>query len=166
MSLEHLEKLQNLENLEQSKSELEALEATTYLVFSLLGSRYATLLLSVREVVEYKQPKPLPNTNPAFLGVINIRGEIIGVIDLSTRLGGKPVSSQRPSLLVVDTENGAVATLVESVVSVVNIDPKTIDTRSNQNSKGNSVEGIAQLDSELVTIVDLKSIVGQTKIAA
>ena len=155
-----------MENIQQSSSELAELEANTYLVFSLMGGHYATQLLSVREVVEFKEPKSLPNTSPAFLGVINIRGEIIGVIDLSARLGGKQVQSARPSLLVVDTAQGAVAALVDEVLSVVTIDPKTIDSNSNKNSNGDAVEGIAQLDKSLVTIVNLKSIVGDTKIAA
>jgi purine-binding chemotaxis protein CheW len=141
-------------------------EADTYLVFSLQNSLYATQLLGVREVVEFKEPKELPNTNAAFLGVINIRGEIIAVVDLSTLLGGKSSQSKRPTLLLVESDNGAVAALVDEVQSVVTFDSTQIDSALATQTAGGMILGIARQERHLVTLINLKEIIGATRIAS
>ena len=133
-------------------------EADTYLVFTLSDGLYATPLLAVREVVEYKTPKPLPNTRPSFLGVINVRGEIVGIVDLAMKLGGKATKVQRPTLLVIGTEEGALAAVVDEVVSVVRIEASAIDRQSHG-------ENIARLDERLVTLLDLKRVVSASEIS-
>lgn len=136
-------------------------EADTYLVFSLAGGLYATPLLCVREVVEFKTPKPLPNTRPSFLGVINVRGEIVGIVDLAMCLGGKAARTERPTLLVVGTGDAALAALVDEVISVVKIEASAIDRHAHgqQNKVDNAAtgefQGIARLDDRLVTVLDL-----------
>ena len=140
-------------------------EKDAYLVFTLHDGLYATPLLDVREVVEFKSPKALPNTKPAFLGVINIRGEIIGVIDLSVRLGGPAVQGTRLSLLVISSNDGAISALVDEVQSVVQIEPSKIEKYSKGQHEGDSGYGVARLDDRLVTIIDLKKVIDSSDIA-
>ena len=79
-----------------------------YLVFRLGDEAYATSLLGVREVLEFQTPKPIPNAIAALLGVINIRGQIIGVLDLRLRFG-IPAARDRGSMMVFDLEGDASA---------------------------------------------------------
>lgn len=58
-----------------------------FLVFSVGEELYASPLLSIREVLEFQPPKPMPNMVHYFTGVINVRGAIVGVIDLRTKFG-------------------------------------------------------------------------------
>jgi purine-binding chemotaxis protein CheW len=156
-------------------------DADTYLVFRLGDITHATRLLDIREVVEFKAPKPLPNTHPSFLGVINIRGEVVGLVDLATLLGGKvPGSSARKILLVVGSEAipdasaqrggerssgpGAVAVVVDSVVSVAHIPETSVDVQSRGQGMHGSFRGVATLpDGSLVTLLDLSMILNASE---
>jgi purine-binding chemotaxis protein CheW len=59
-----------------------------YLTFQLSGEMYAVGILNVKEIIEYGQLTEIPMM-PAFIrGVINLRGSVVPVIDLSARFGG------------------------------------------------------------------------------
>lgn len=151
-------------------------DADTYLVFRLGDNTHATRLLDIREVVEFKTPKPLPNTHPSFLGVINIRGEVVGLVDLLTLLGGpRPSTAERRILLVVGTDaskdastpmggdqaagTGALAVVVDNVVSVAHIPESSVDLQSRGQGMHASFRGVATLnDGSLVTLLDLSTL--------
>jgi purine-binding chemotaxis protein CheW len=141
----------------------EAAEAERYLVFHIEGVRYGTRLLGVREVIEYVDPKPVPRTQANYLGVINIRGEIIGVVDLAPRLG----QSQGPKaggvgsrfLMIVETPTGNVACVVDKVELVAAFAPGDIDTRRAESRSFPQFTGIARYKDDLVNIVDLPGLV-------
>jgi purine-binding chemotaxis protein CheW len=143
-------------------------ETDTYLVFSIAGGLYATPLLDVREVVEFKSPKPLSNTKPSFLGVINIRGEIVGIVDLAMCLGGKATKAERPTLLVVGKDDAALAALVDEVLSVVKFEDSSIDRHAHGQQSdciSSGHLGIARLEERLVTLLDLGVVVGAQNIS-
>lgn len=127
-----------------------------YLIFDLDEHRYGTLLLSIREIVECKKVKPVPNTIVSFLGVMNLRGQIIGVIDLRSRfLEAEP--SLDGELLVFETEVGPIGALVDKVISVTDISAENIEFRPNIvcSIPIEYLTGIARVGDELITIVDL-----------
>jgi len=154
-----------MSNATEINSDSVTPETAAYLIFALADGMYATPLLSVREVVEFKSPKPMPNAHPSFLGVINIRGEIVGVLDLSLRLGGKPISHNRPSLLVVGSQDGAIAALVDEVHSVANFAPSQIDPTSKFDTGTGTCLGVARHDNFLVTLLNLESLVACSEVA-
>jgi purine-binding chemotaxis protein CheW len=128
----------------------------SYLVFSVNNGFYAAPLLTVREVTEYTHPKKVPHTQDFFLGVTNIRGEIVGVLDLSKRLSGEFCSGERRCMIVVNLENCALAIVVNSVSQVVEISNDEIDKKNPALSTENSYVGIAKIEGDLVTILNLQ----------
>ena len=101
-------------------------DSEKYLVYQLGGESYASPLMEVREVIEYRAAKPIPHTAPFFKGVINVRGEIIGVVDLRTRLGIE--TGTAPSAhLIFDAESGPLAAVVDRVHAVSVIHEKDLD---------------------------------------
>jgi purine-binding chemotaxis protein CheW len=129
-----------------------------FLIFRLGVEIYGTPLLNVREVIEYKDPKPVPNSDKSFEGVINLRGEVIGILDLRKIFG---VEAPPPAaLLVFECEMGVLAGAVDKVVSVTEIKDANID-RKQSTGKRNDVEymiGIGKTDLGLVTLIDLMQI--------
>ena len=131
-----------------------------YLVFGLADLLFAVPLLQVRELVEYQQPKPLPNTRPSCVGAINLRGEIVGLIDLRIRFGLPQTKLQRAALMVCESSHGTIAAIVERVLSVTTITPDEIDRSRNLQPSATKqaqlhITGVARKEQDVINLLDL-----------
>ena len=137
-----------------------------YLLFRVGGQLYGTPLLGIREVVEPQETKPLPNTVSFFSGVINVRGQVIGVVDLRKRFGCEATKHQRMALMVFDTESGSLAALVDEIECVVQIPPAQIEAKPVVRSHV-SVDyllGIGNQDGRLISLIDLNRVLGSEEL--
>ena len=142
-------------------------EEDRFFIFQLGEELCGTPLLGVREVIQAQEVKPVPDTKPYFVGMVNIRGQIIGVIDLRLRYNHQAVDSDQKAFAVFETRRGTVAAIVDRVDSVSSISNSDID-RSNSVLTGISPEyllGVAHVKSRLVTLLDLNRLLGDEVIA-
>jgi purine-binding chemotaxis protein CheW len=110
-----------------AEKELEQL-----LTFEQRGDEYALPLLRVREIVEYRSVTGLPATPPYVLGVIDLRGMVVPVIDMAAKLGlGPSPISSRSCIVLVETELGPsgalVGVLVDAVRGVIELSAEEIE---------------------------------------
>ena len=140
-------------------------EATTvddirYLLFRLGAVFYATPLLGVREVVEAQDAKPVPGTSDCFNGVINIRGQVVGVVDLRKRFNHAATSNHEMALMVFETGSGLLAALVDQAEAVVHIPAAKIERRSNIVAPVDPehILGVGQHQGKLITIIDVAKV--------
>lgn len=142
--------------------QLEVAEEERYLVFKLGGELYGTPLLGVREVVEAQPSKEIPHSLPHFAGIINIRGEIVGVIDLRVRFGHPTVESKRNAMMVFQTSGGPMAALVDEIEAVQRIPSGEITKDPNVRTAipADFLIGIAKHGGRLITVIDLNSTLG------
>ncbi len=129
-----------------------------YLIYKIGEEVYGSPLLSIREVLEYQAPKFMPNMVDYFTGVINVRGGIVGVIDL--RLKFKLIEKNKNSqtaLLLCDTDRGLIAAVVDAVESVQLIEEKDLEKEPPIQSKIDKsfLIGVARNKDRLITIVDI-----------
>ncbi len=134
-----------------------------FLVFSVGEDLYASPLLSIREVLEYQIPKPMPNMVHYFTGVINVRGAIVGVIDLRTKFGHEAKNWPRTPFLLCDTARGAIATIVDSVDRVQTFTEEQIERHPPVATKieQNYLIGVAKSSHELITLVDMEKLLNE-----
>jgi purine-binding chemotaxis protein CheW len=136
-----------------------------FLVFRLEEDFYATPLLGVREVVEYQQPKAIPNTTGWFSGIINIRGEIIGVINLRTRLQYPPRERIQlgVALVLFQTDIGTLAAIVDKIESVREFPEEKIEKNPGIAARVpmEYLIGIGQSDNQLINLIDLNKILSK-----
>jgi purine-binding chemotaxis protein CheW len=131
-----------------------------YLRFYLDKDLYAVKLMDVQEVIEYIPPKKIPNTHPYFLGVINVRGEIVGVVDLRKKMNYQEGAQQRAVLILLKDEDHSVAAVVDQLLDVKKITTwdnsvlKNIDVRLDQEF----VLGVHLDSSSFVIGIDLKRV--------
>ena len=153
---------------QQHLSVSDSTEEGRYLLFRLGTELYGTPLLGVREVVEAQPTKPVPNTISCFTGVINIRGEIVGVIDLRMRFGHPANTGAESALMVFSTEAGPMAALVDKVEAVVKIPDDKIDKQPNVHTTVplEFLLGIAKDSERLVTLIDLNRTLGKEELKA
>jgi purine-binding chemotaxis protein CheW len=137
-----------------------------YLLFWIGQELYGAQLQEVREVLEYQEPKFMPNMAAHFTGVINIRGSIIGVSDLRKKFQQKAERTRSTAFLVCDTPQGAIAAVVDRVDSVTSIAQNQLErklpvlTQIDQSY----VVGIAKIKDFLVTIVKLQQVMSEDKL--
>lgn len=138
-----------------------------FLVYQLAGELFATPLIEVRGVVEYHLAKPIPHTAPYYKGVINIRGEIMGVIDLRERLGLS--ADQAPACqLIFESDSGALAGNVDRVISVSVLTDENIDRKASvdsTNKERSYFQGIAKLEGKILTLISLSKIANSTELS-
>ena len=99
---------------------------TQYLTFHLAGEEYAVGILQVREIIAYGTLTKVPHTPPSIRGVINLRGNVVPVVDLGRKFGltASPVTD-RTCIVIVEaninesrTVMGVIADSVSQVISM------------------------------------------------
>lgn len=128
-----------------------------FLIYSVGGENYGSPLLSIREVLQYQKPKPMPNMVASFAGVINVRGAIVGVVDLRQKFSVPAQLNERTAMLLCDTDRGSIAAIVDRVESVMELPEKDLDRKPAIKAKVDQsyLLGIAKAAEKLITLIDL-----------
>lgn len=132
-----------------------------YLTFRIGNENYGLELSQTREIIEYSGITEVP-LMPNFLrGVINLRGEVVPVIDLAVRLGRKSIEVQkRTCIIVVELENNeqnhVLGLLADSVSEVIDMNDDNIEDAPSfgANIRADFIQGIAKRDDEFVVLLD------------
>lgn len=130
------------------------------IVFSLANELYGIEVTKVREIHSYEPPTPLPNTQPFVKGVINIRGEIVPVIDLYLRFDKEAKYSYTKTTLMVTTKTSdgrMVAVIVDSIDTLAQFSPQNLIELSSDGLfiNRNFLQGIAQIEERHVLVIDV-----------
>lgn len=136
---------------------MDHLNLKRYLSFSLGAEEYAIPLLSVREVIAMPEVTSTPYSPPYFLGIMNLRGQVISVIDLRLKLGVKPGASSETSVVILDFADHNIGVVVDSVNSVLHpkeselMEPPEIESSKNLDF----ILNVYRKEHELVLILDI-----------
>ncbi|MEZ5964118.1 MAG: chemotaxis protein CheW [Planctomycetota bacterium] len=115
----------------------------------------------VREINRTVDVTPVPRTNDAVRGLVNLRGELVTVLDLGQLLLGKPSSLQRTSRnVILRTEDESVGLLVDWVGDVVEAAGKKIEPVPFEvhGMDAGMFAGVIQLDSGLMVVLDVDAV--------
>lgn len=116
-----------------------------YLTFHLGEDEFCLPVSAVQEIRTWSQPTPLPRAEPALLGVINLRGTILPVIDLACRLGLPLRGGFTRRVIVVTEHNGRLAgVVVDRVADIVRLPTDAISPPPSVGNPG-SAEVLAGL---------------------
>ena len=121
----------------------------------------------VREIVRVPEITPVPNAPEHIEGVINLRGKIIAVVDLSKRFGeGAIERSSKSRVVVVEMEGRLVGLLVSSASEVLKLSPSEIEAPQNvfPNEEMNYVTGVGKLNDRLILLLDLSRILQRVEL--
>jgi purine-binding chemotaxis protein CheW len=128
-----------------------------FLSFSLAKEDYAVPLLSVKEVIAMPEITPIPYTPSHFLGIMNLRGQVISVIDLRTKFNIKPEASSETAVIICDLKPICLGVVVNSVNSVLSLLEKDINPRPEfQSSKASDyITGVTRKEEKLILLIDI-----------
>ena len=138
-----------------------------HLIFLLNDKRYALPLSKIKEVIRVTNITPLPGVVPFYKGLINIRGQIISVIDLRTLLGieTQTLDAKRNAIIISQVGEILVGAIVDKVEEVRAYDRSemNISDTGRMEMAGAGVYGVAKDQSgELTLLIDLEKAVENT----
>ncbi|MFO7172354.1 MAG: chemotaxis protein CheW [Bacillota bacterium] len=135
-------------------------------VFQLGNELYGADIQAVREVVRAQEYRitPVPRTPAYLLGVTNLRGRVIPVIDLRRRLGQPPAPLTEASrIAVLEGELGTVGMVVDGVSEVVRVPVGSIEPPSPVMVRrdGDFIRGVARVGERLIILLDLGAVLAR-----
>jgi purine-binding chemotaxis protein CheW len=137
----------------------DATQTQRYLTFSLRNEEYAVPLLAVKEVIAMPEVTPVPHTPPHFLGIMNLRGQVVSVVDLRLKFGMKAVAEkqQETGVIIFDFGDFTVGGVVCSINSVLTFSGAEIQPKPEVIShvKTDYITGVAKKGEKLIVILDV-----------
>jgi len=131
-------------------------------IFKLANEEYGCDIDKVKEVLKMVKITPLPETLDFIEGVINLRGDVIPVLDLRKRIGLETEQSYKnSSVVIVETAQNTAGLVVDSVTEVLNINEEDIqDSNGEQNgNKNRLIEGVGKVAERLLIILNLNEVI-------
>ena len=125
------------------------------------GEEFAIDIRNVREVINCPEITKLPRTPVFVQGVIDLRGEIIPIIDMRVKLGLRTGEhTSYTAVIIVETDGKYVGAVVDRICSVIRIneDQITPPVRLIAGLSGEYVRGMGKLDDRLIVILDVHKI--------
>lgn len=134
--------------------------STQVVIFQLARESYAVSISDVREIVRMQPITRVPSAPDYVQGVVNLRGQVIPVINLAKRLG-LPVQPVTPATRIVVAQAGqdTIGMIVDSVVKVAHIPGEDIEVPEALAREGANlayIVGIAKVEDGLITLIDLE----------
>lgn len=132
-----------------------------YVIFKLDSESYAIDISKVKTIEKVEDFTRIPNSAKYIKGVINLRGEVIPVIDLRSRLElEETIESDTSRVIITSSNDMVVGLLVDSSSEVIYFDNSDIDNPPNLNEKDeySYIKGIGKKDDRLILIIDLDKI--------
>ncbi len=136
-------------------------EVLQWVTFQLEDETYGINVMQVREVLRYTEIAPVPGAPDYVLGIINLRGNVVTVIDTRSRFGlmeGEVTDNTR--IIVIESEHQVIGILVDSVAEVVYLRSSEIDTTPSVGTDESAkfIQGVSNRDGKLLILVDLNKL--------
>ena len=148
-------------------------EHKQYLTFMLGGEMFSIGILCIREIIWYSNLTEVPMMPACIRGVINLRGAVVPVMDLSSRFGkpATPVTKSTCIIIVeVQTQNEgerqSMGVVVDSVQAVLEIAASDIEQAPSFGAKIRSdfIEGIGKVNGKFVILLNVNNVLSMQEI--
>jgi len=139
----------------------EVQEQIQCVTFTLEDETYGINVMQVQEVLREIEVAPVPGAPYYVIGIINLRGNVVSVIDARKRFGLPTIeSSDLSRIIVIEVKQHIVGILVDSVAEVVDIKPEEIETAPNVGTDETSryIDGVVSRGDKLLILVDLNKL--------
>jgi purine-binding chemotaxis protein CheW len=134
-----------------------------FLTFKLATQRFGIDINYVKELIEYTAATHIPLTPAQIHGVINLRGSVVPVIDLASRIGKKPCEIGKKTCIVIseltyDNNSMEIGFLVDEVDQVINIPDESIEPtpQFGIDIDYEFIWGMGTLESSFIVLLDLE----------
>lgn len=138
--------------------------ALEFVTFAVADQSFCLEITKIREIRRWVPVTALPHSPSDVLGVMNLRGMVIPIIDLGARFGlGFREPNPRNVVIVVATEDHTVGLVVESVSEILAVPEDQIQDAPDIQSSDlkRSIRGLIATDSGMTRVIDLSAVLDQ-----
>lgn len=140
-------------------------QTTQYLTFKLDEEVFALEISKVREVLDFTAVTKVPQTPDFMMGVINLRGSVVPVVDMRLKFGMTRTETTVNTCIIIveielDGETTVLGALADSVQEVIELDPEQIEPppRIGTRLKTRFIKGMGKRDNEFIIILDIDKV--------
>jgi purine-binding chemotaxis protein CheW len=146
-------------------------ELNQYLTFILDGEEYGVPILKVNGIQGWEKTTPIPNSPAFVLGIINLRGEVVPIIDLRKRFGLKTVPYDSHTVVIVvrieqEDKKRTVGLVVDAVADVYDIKREQVHNTPEFGGKVSNdfVQGLGMINEKMVILLEIDKLMDWKRI--
>lgn len=132
-----------------------------WVTFCLDGETYGINVMQVQEVLRYSEIAPVPGAPSYVLGIINLRGNVVTVIDTRQRFGlAQGAVTDHSRIVIIEADQHVIGILVDAVAEVVYLRQSEVETAPNvgNDESARFIQGVCHKNEELLILVDLNKL--------
>ncbi len=137
--------------------------AQQLVVFSLGEEEYALPITQVQEIIRYTEPRAVASETAWIRGVISLRGKIVPVCDLGSRLGRTYELASEAKIVIVETDAGTAGVIVDEVEEVRTIEGDQLETVPGAGT--DMIDTIAKVDERLIVLLNPEGLFSGVELA-
>ncbi|MFL0165104.1 chemotaxis protein CheW [Candidatus Clostridium helianthi] len=126
-----------------------------FVVFSIGQEEYAVPISQVKEVIYYTIPTRIPSSMDSVIGVINLRGKILPILNLSKEIGIKSNKEFKEQKIIIIENNNPFGVIVDDVEEVIKLPKENINRIDSIYEGEEYIIGITRVKDRLIIIMDL-----------
>jgi purine-binding chemotaxis protein CheW len=133
-----------------------------WVTFRLAGETYGVNVMQVQEVLRHTEIAPVPGAPAYVLGIINLRGNVVTVIDTRHRFGLDPGEiTDNTRVVIIEADKHVVGILVDSVAEVVYLRLSEIENAPNvgNDESAKFIQGVCHKNNELLILIELNKMI-------
>ncbi len=134
--------------------------------FELDHEIYGINVMQVQEVLRETEVAPVPGAPHYVIGIINLRGNVVSVIDARIRFGLSTIErTEMTRIIVIEAQQQIIGILVDSVAEVLDIKMSEIETAPNVGNDESSryIDGVVSRGDKLLILVDLDKLLSEAE---
>ncbi|HIF51670.1 MAG TPA: purine-binding chemotaxis protein CheW [Thiotrichaceae bacterium] len=145
-------------------------EVIQWVTFKLDSEIYGINVMQVQEVLRLPEIAPVPGAPIYVMGIINLRGNVVTVIDTRNRFGlpqKEPDDSTR--IIITEVDKKVIGILVDAVAEVVNLKGSEIETTPNlgeDNESSKYIQGVHSRGDEILILIDVDKMLSESELDA
>ena len=144
-----------------------------YLTFMLAGEEYGVEILKVQEIKGWDNATPIPNTPEYVLGVLNLRGAVVPIIDLRQRFNLESIPYGATTVVIVvkmahEDQERTVGLVVDAVADVYRLESTEIQPPPDRGGAVHTefVRGLATVEEKMVILLEIDRLIDFKNMAA
>ena len=148
------------------------METNQYLTFRLDGEVFALGIDKVREVLDFTEMTKVPQTPEFMRGVINLRGNVVPVVDMRLKFGMAKTEKTVNTCIIIteidlEGETTVIGALADSVQEVLDLEPDQIEPppRIGTRLRTEFIKGMGKRDEQFIIILDIDRVFSSDELA-
>ncbi|MCP4993817.1 MAG: chemotaxis protein CheV [Gammaproteobacteria bacterium] len=136
------------------------------LLFSLGGRQvFGINVLKIKEIISFERLNKLPGSHPAVVGLTQLRGAPLGVIDLSAAIGMRAMATgdelESCSIIISEFNRSLQGFLIKRVDRIISLEWEDIQPPPRASGRGSYITGVTRVNEQLVEIIDVERVLSE-----